>query len=123
MRSEADLLIDIVEHARFIRQRMKTITRADFDNDMLVQLGLAHALQIIGEAAKLLQPAVRSRFPTIPWPQIVGMRHRLVHEYFRIDPERVWDAATIDVDELLAALEPEVQVLIDARNSDNSDKG
>ncbi len=86
MRSDTTLLIDIVEHARLVRDQMKRTTRPAFDADLLVQMGIAHALQIIGEATKSLSSSTRDRFPDIPWKQIVGMRHRLVHEYFRVDP-------------------------------------
>jgi len=108
MKSDAALLVDIVEHARLVQERTRGLSRKAFDGDRVVQLGIAHALQIIGEAARLLPEPARANFPSVPWKQIVGMRHRLVHEYFRVDFDRVWDTAVNDIPALLAALEPQV---------------
>jgi uncharacterized protein with HEPN domain len=115
MKREAALLVDIVEHARLVRDRVSGLSRQAFDNDRVTQLGIAHALQIIGEAARLLPESARINFPSVPWKQIVGMRHRLVHEYFRVDFDRVWDTAVGDIPTLLAALEPTVGPLADQR--------
>jgi uncharacterized protein with HEPN domain len=53
-------------------------------------------LQIIGEAARALPAEVRNLAPEIPWPKIIGMRNVLVHGYFDIDTEIVWQAVTRD---------------------------
>jgi uncharacterized protein with HEPN domain len=107
------LLMSIVEHARDVRDAMARLDRATFDGDVVVRMGIAHLLQVIGEAARLLPDPARQRFPSVPWNLIVGMRHKIVHEYFRIDFDVVWDTANISVPELLKALEPEVGPLID----------
>lgn len=106
MRSDFLLLLDMAEHARLVRDRVHGLSRESFDGDRMLQLGITHALQIIGEAARQLPPSVRHQYPTLPWTVIVGMRHRLVHEYHRIDFDRVWDTAVNDMAPLLAALEP-----------------
>lgn len=85
MPRDVALLINIVEHARTLRFALEKHGRTGFDADPVIQMGFAHLLQIIGEAARLIPDDVRSRYPTIPWKQIVGMRHMIVHEYFRID--------------------------------------
>jgi uncharacterized protein with HEPN domain len=77
-------------------------------------MGVAHLLQIIGEASRQVTQPTRDRYPTLPWSKIVGMRHRIVHEYFRINFELVWDTATLSVPELLNALEPDLGPIIDA---------
>ena len=69
------------------------------------QLALAHLLMIIGEAASRVSVPTREKHPDIPWPRIVGMRHRLVHDYVRTDFGVVWDTATEDLQPLIAALE------------------
>jgi uncharacterized protein with HEPN domain len=63
--------------------------REAFDRDELVQTWIVHHLQILGEAAARLSPALRSR-TQVPWTSIVGMRNILVHAYFQIDREAVW---------------------------------
>jgi uncharacterized protein with HEPN domain len=112
------LLINIVEHARHVRDATSRLTREAYDRDIVLRMGMAHLLQVIGEAARLLPDAARQRFPSVPWNLIVGMRHRIVHEYFRIDFDVVWDTANMSVPMLLAALEPEIGPLIRARQPD-----
>lgn len=71
---------------------------------MLQNWFLRH-LQIIGEATRALPEEVRMLAPEIPWSNIVGMRNILVHGYFDIDTEIVWQAATRDVPEIKPAVE------------------
>lgn len=115
MRDEDTLLVDIVEHGRHVRDAVLDLSREAFDRDLMTRMGIAHLLQIIGEAARHLGEPARQRFPTVPWTQVVGMRHRLVHEYFRVNFDFVWVTATQDVPALLAALEPTIGPIINAR--------
>lgn len=115
MRDDDVLLVDIVEHARHVRAAVAGLTRERFDGDVLIRMGLTHLLQIIGEAARQLPEPARQRFPGVPWGKIVGMRHRLVHEYFRINFDLVWVTATRDAAQLLEALEPTIGPIIDQR--------
>jgi len=64
---------------------------------------MRHHLQILGEAAAALSEETRQRMPDIPWRQIIGMRHILVHQYFAVDLDVVWQAAPNDAPELRAA--------------------
>ncbi len=66
-------------------------------------------LQIIGEAARALPEDVRALAPRIEWPKIVGMRNLLVHGYFHIDADIVWDAASPDAPALKARIEELLQ--------------
>lgn len=54
-------------------------------------------LEIIGEAVKNLPDDFREQYPDIPWKQIAGMRDYLIHEYFNINYERVWDTVVNDI--------------------------
>ena len=62
-------------------------------------------LEIIGEAARQLSEEDRAQYPQIPWAQIVGLRHRIVHDYFGIDTELIWEIASKDAPELASSLE------------------
>ena len=70
-------------------------------------------LQIIGEAAYALPQELRDQRPDIPWAEIIGMRHILVHDYFVIDIDIVWDAIQRD----LPDLKGKVQVMLRALES------
>ena len=65
-----------------------------------------HLIQITGEAARKMSPEFQQNHGEILWTEIIGMRHRLVHEYFRIIPEKVWDVVEHDIAPLIEALEP-----------------
>ena len=80
-------------------------TRADLDEDRMLVLALVKAIEIIGEAASQIGQPTRERLPTIPWPAIVTMRHRLVHAYFDINLDTVWNTVIEDLPTLLTELE------------------
>src|SRR5258706_14114685 len=71
--------------------------RNAFDSDELIQTWIVHHLQLVGEAARKLSEEIRSAHPEVPWKEIVGMRHILVHDYFRVDLDEVWAAVEHDL--------------------------
>lgn len=79
--------------------------RAEFDRDEALQLALAHLIQIIGEAARRVSPEFREAHPQIPWRAIVGMRHKIVHDYMEVDEDIVWDTVRHELLPLVTQLE------------------
>jgi uncharacterized protein with HEPN domain len=77
----------------------------------LLQNWFLRHLQIIGEAARALPEEVRALAPEIPWSNIIGMRNILVHGYFEIDTDIVWNTATRDVPALKPAMERLLETL------------
>ena len=55
-----------------------------------------HHLTVIGEAISRLSVELRGRYPDVPWRQIIAVRHRIVHAYFDLDWQILWDAAVED---------------------------
>lgn len=82
----------------------------DYFTNQLVQVWVIHHIQIIGEAASNLSPAIRDRFPEVPWPDIISMRNVLVHQYFGVDLQEIWDTVTLD----LPALKTKVTAILNA---------
>ena len=80
-------------------------SRADLNSDELFRRALMDAIQEIGEAAARTTLTGRQCAPGVPWGKIVQMRQFLVHVYWGVDFDRLWDTATIDVPELLPQLE------------------
>jgi uncharacterized protein with HEPN domain len=107
MRDPKERLRDILEAIAAI-ERYSDREKAAFEQDELLQVWFLRHLQIIGEAARALPEDVRALAPEIPWHNIVGMRNVLVHGYFEIDTDIVWDAATRDV----PALKPGIERLL-----------
>jgi uncharacterized protein with HEPN domain len=80
-------------------------TRATLDTDEMLELALIRLLEIIGEAAKSVSQDCRQNYPEIPWKQIAGTRDRLVHGYFDVDLDIVWEIVTADLPPLISQLE------------------
>jgi uncharacterized protein with HEPN domain len=88
-------------------------TRADYDQDITLRLALAHIVQVIGEAASHVSDQFQTDHPEVPWHEIVGMRHRIVHDYMNVDEDIVWAVIKGDLrlllDNLLTIIPPELQ--------------
>ena len=79
--------------------------RQDLDHDRMLELSLMRLAEIVGEAASQIDRSDQARYPSIPWPKVMGMRHRLVHGYDTVDLQVLWDTITDDLPPLIAALE------------------
>jgi len=79
--------------------------REDLAEDRLLVLGLVKAIEIIGEAAYQVSADTRGRLPQLPWEDIIGMRHRLVHAYFDINLDVLWRTVRDDLPSLVSPLE------------------
>lgn len=95
----------MLEAARQARSFVTGCSRADLNTDAMRSRALVHAIQEIGEAASKVSESGRHRVPELPWTKIVGMRHRLVHDYWQIDLDAVWTVVDRDLAPLIATLE------------------
>ena len=110
MRDPKERLRDILDAIAAI-ERHPEPDKAAFQRDELLQVWFLRHLQIIGEAVRALPEDVRALAPDIPWQKIIGMRNVLVHGYFGIDTEIVWEAATRDAPALKRGVERLLKVL------------
>lgn len=95
----------MLDAAREALSFVKGRSRGDLDHDRLLVLGLVKAIEIIGEAAYQVSEGTRTKLPDIPWEDIIGMRHRLVHAYFDINLDILWRTVQDDLPPLVSALE------------------
>jgi uncharacterized protein with HEPN domain len=79
--------------------------REALERDRKLLLALVKDIEIIGEAASWLSDECQQSHPQIPWPQIIGMRNRLIHAYFDINHETVWKTVKEDLPPLIAELD------------------
>lgn len=80
-------------------------TREDLDTDRILNLALVRLVEVIGEAAFSLPDELRTRYPDVPWRQIAGIRHRLIHGYDSVDFDILWRIITDDLGPLIVQLE------------------
>ena len=95
----------MLDMARKACAKVEGTARPDFDADENLRLALAHLIQTIGEAARHVSPAFQEANHSVPWGLIVGMRHKVVHDYLHVDYDIVWDVVTTDLPPLVAELE------------------
>jgi uncharacterized protein with HEPN domain len=95
-------MLDYAREALSMAQGRK---RSDLDSDLMFQYALTHLVEVVGEAAGRVSLPTRDRHPKISWPDLVGMRNRLVHAYDAVDLNLLWDTVINDLPILITALE------------------
>jgi uncharacterized protein with HEPN domain len=101
-------LLDDIRKAIEIVVRYTPRDRSSFDNDPPIQSHLLRYIQVIGEAAWRLSDPVKAANPQIPWRRIASIRHVIVHDYFRVDLNQVWNVATTHI----PILKPQIDAII-----------
>ncbi|MGD1867251.1 MAG: DUF86 domain-containing protein [Phormidesmis sp.] len=104
MRHDRDRLNDILDAIESIERYLQQGKEA-FESDELIQVWMLHYLQIIGEAARSTSAELKGTHQNIPWESIVGFRNLVVHEYFRVDMNVVWEVVTNDLPVLKLQME------------------
>jgi uncharacterized protein with HEPN domain len=111
--TDRDHLADMLDHAEFAIQLLGSASTAEVASDRARLSALSHEVQTIGEAANQLSESARSNLRGIPWSDVIGMMHRIVHGYRTVAPEivvtTVRDDLPILVHALRRALENETQ--------------
>jgi uncharacterized protein with HEPN domain len=107
MPNEQDIvrLRHMLDAAKKIVEYTEPVQRADLDRDEKLALALVRLLEIVGEAAKAVSSDFRLNNPQIPWREIAGTRDRLIHGYYDIDFNVVWQIVSDDIPPLITAIE------------------
>jgi len=95
----------MLDTARKAVCRIEGKSREEYDGDEDLRIVIAHLVQTIGEAAACVSAPTRDSNPEIPWRQITGIRHRIVHDYMEVDYDVLWQVATRDLPRLIGQLE------------------
>ena len=99
-----DYLNDILESITDIREFTAGMTKENFYADRKTIKAVVRSLEVIGEAAGKIPQDVRNKYPEIPWEEIVGMRNRLIHEYFGVKLKRALKVVREDLVDLKAKI-------------------
>lgn len=106
MRHDDAYLLDMLLAAREVGTFTAGLTFQEFKRNRMAQLAILKAVEVVGEAASQISAECKEAHPEIPWVKIIGMRNRLVHGYFNIKLERVWETVQQDLPHLISLLEP-----------------
>ena len=100
--------------ADFFVEQTRGLSKTDFLKDEVLLRAFVRSIEVIGEASKQIPPEFRARYPQIDWRIMAGMRDRLIHGYFGIDYDIVWNVAA---DEALMLKDQLEEILAKERNS------
>ena len=103
-----DYLNDIIESITDIQEFVRGMTCEAFSKDRKTIKAVVRSMEIIGEAANKIPLHITGNYPETPWPEIIGMRNRLIHEYFGVDLEIVWQT----IEEDLVPLEKTIRKML-----------
>jgi uncharacterized protein with HEPN domain len=104
-REDKDFLTDIQEAIRRISKYTEGMTYPAFLGDTKTQDAVIRNIEIIGEATKNLSDKIRKRYPHVPWKNMAGVRDRLIHDYFGVNLDIVWQIGSDELPKVSVAIE------------------
>ena len=96
-RDEFLYLRHILDAINTVEEYLQGVDEKQFKATQLLQDGTIRQIEIIGEAVRHISKDIRKTYPEIPWQDVAGMRDKLIHQYFGVDIEKVWDTAKEDL--------------------------
>ncbi|MDJ1169452.1 DUF86 domain-containing protein [Roseofilum sp. BLCC_M154] len=96
-----DILIEVIEIEKFV----EGMTFTQFCADRRTLKAVLYGLAVIGEATANILPQVQTRYPQVPWVDIRGMRNVVIHEYFNLDLQIIWETIQTDFPQFKLTLE------------------
>lgn len=104
MQRDLQFLLDMLQSAELITAYTKQCSESEFAKDIQLQDAVIRRILVIAEAARRVSGSTRQALPNIAWPEINGMRNRLVHGYDDIDLSVVWNVVQAEIPPLIAEL-------------------
>ncbi len=98
--SQIEFLKHILDECIYVTNKCNSITFDDLLRDKTLSHAFCRSLEIIGEAAKNIQPELKEKYPLVDWKRMSGMRDKIIHNYFGVDYEIIWETVKSDLPEL-----------------------
>jgi uncharacterized protein with HEPN domain len=89
--SPLDYLRHILDESEYLIIESQPLSRDQFLRNETLKRAFVRSLEVIGEASKKVAPEWKQRYPKVEWPAMAAMRDRLIHGYFGVDYDLVWD--------------------------------
>lgn len=115
MKDELIFIEHMFDSIKLIEDFTENIRKNDFMNNVEKQSAVIRQIEIIGEAVKNISDSFRGKHPKIPWKEISGMRDKLIHNYFGVDLDSVWNVVKYNLPEL----KKQLKTLIDKEKIHN----
>ena len=104
-RSRLEYIRHILDEAEYLVAHSRGVSREQFMRDETVKRAFVRSIEIIGEASKQVPEDFRQKYPNVEWRAMAGMRDKLVHEYFGVDYDIVWDVVTSKIPKMRREIE------------------
>jgi len=109
VKSDREFLKHILDEIHFVKQETKGLVFDDFIKNEMLKRACTRSLEIIGEAAKNLSPEFRKRHRDIEWKKLTGLRDKIIHFYFGVNWDIVWDV----IEKKLPDLEDQIERMLE----------
>ncbi len=97
MKADKVFVQHIMDSILAIEEFIKGVSKEEFRNNRMLYDAVIREFEIIGEAGKNISEQLKGKYLDIPWKQITGMRNKLIHDYFGIDLNVIWDTALSEI--------------------------